>query len=92
MPIKSVVADLIKAGNQWEEDKLKQYFIQEGIEVILNIPLPKEKAVDKVMWHFDKKEDYSVKSEYQLVLKLKYPKASTSSSNNPRIWKTLWSI
>lgn len=92
MPTESVVADLIKARNQWDEDKLKKYFIQEDMEVILNIPLLKEKAADEVMWHFDKRGDYSVKSEYQLALKLKYPEASTSSGNNPRIWKALWSI
>lgn len=39
MPITTVVADLIKAGNQWDEDKLKQQFMQEDIEMILNILL-----------------------------------------------------
>lgn len=39
MHITTVVADLIKAGNKWDEDKLKQQFMQEDIEMIFNILL-----------------------------------------------------
>lgn len=88
----TVVADLIKSGNQRDEDKLKQNFIQEDLDVILNIPLPREKAKDQVMWHYDKRGEYFVKSGYQLALKLRYPEASSSSGNNPRHWNTLWSL
>lgn len=92
MLIHTVVADLIKARNQWDEDKLNQHFIQEDLEVILNISLLREKAKDEVMWHYDKRGEYSVKSGYQLALKLKYPEASSNSGNNPRHWNTLWSL
>lgn len=92
MSMHTVVADLIKSGNQWDEDKLKQNFIQEDLDVILNIPLPREKAKDQVMWHYDKGGEYSIKSGYQLALKLRYPEASSRSGNNPRHWNTLWSL
>lgn len=71
MLIYTVVANLIKARNQWDEDKLKQHFIKEDLEVILNIPLSRKKAKDEVMWHYDKRGEYYVKSGYQLALKLK---------------------
>lgn len=74
MLIHTVVADLIKARNQWDEDKLNQHFIQEDLEVILNTSLLREKAKDEVMWHYDKRGEYSVKGGYQLALKLKYPR------------------
>lgn len=92
MLIHTVVADLIKARNQWDEDKLNQHFIQEDLEVILNTSLLREKAKDEVMWHYDKRGEYSVKGGYQLALKLKYPEASSSSGNNPRHRNTLWSL
>lgn len=64
MPMYTVVADLIKMENQWDEDKLKQNFIREDLKVILNIPLLREKVKDEVMWHYDKRGEYSIKSSY----------------------------
>lgn len=92
MPIESVVADLINTESQWDAEKLNQCFRQDDIETILKIPLPKEQSENKVMWHFDKREEYSVKSGYQLALKMKFPNEASTSDSSSKQWKVLWSL
>lgn len=92
LPVDSVVADLIGSENQWNAEKLNQYFRQEDVEIILKIPLPKEQSADEVMWHFDKKGEYSVKSGYQLALKIKFSNDTSSSDSSSKHWKVLWSL
>lgn len=87
-----MVADLINADNKWRVDKLEQHFMKENIDAIIQIPLPRSREEDAVLWHFDKRKEYTVKSGYQIALNLKFPNAPTNSENGYRHWKFLWML
>lgn len=76
LPEDTVVVDLLNAENQWNVNKLNQYFMSKYVEVILKIPTPTETSQDEVLWHFDKRGEYSVKSGYQLAFRGRSAQAS----------------
>lgn len=77
-PLRHVVANLIDADNKQRVDKLEQHFIKENIEAIIQIPLPRSREENVVLWHFDKRWEYTVKSGYQIALAIKQPSISSS--------------
>ncbi|KAH9723191.1 reverse transcriptase domain-containing protein [Citrus sinensis] len=90
--VSSVVADLIKADNQWDEIKLRQHFMDVDTVEILKIPLPAEKEEDEVLWHYDKRGNYSVKSGYQLALRSKFPDSTSCTEASHKYWSSLWTL
>ena len=92
LPVSSIVADLIKVDNQWDEIKLRQHFMDVDTAEILKIPLPAKKAEDEVLWHYDKRGNYSVKSGYQLALRSKFPDSTSCSEISNQYWSALWSL
>ncbi|KAH9781766.1 putative reverse transcriptase/RNA-dependent DNA polymerase [Citrus sinensis] len=92
LPVSSVVADLIKADNQWDEIKLRQHFLDVDTAEILKIPLPAEKAEDEVLWHYDKRGNYSIKSGYQLALRSKFPDSTSCTEASHKYWSALWTL
>lgn len=74
------MAKLIDDENKWDETKLNQFFMQEDMEVILKIPLPRNQKEDELLWHYDKRGEYYVKSGYQITLKIKALNLSNSSN------------
>lgn len=85
----ATVSNLIHRDNRWNAELVKQHFMEEGTDLILNIPLPKTPHKDSILWHFDKKGAYSVKSGYQLAMKIKYPDTPGCSKDNPCYWNIL---
>ncbi|KAL9461995.1 hypothetical protein AB3S75_000061 [Citrus x aurantiifolia] len=92
LPVNSVVADLIKANNQWDEIKLRQHFMAADTAEILKIPFPAEQSEDEVLWHYNKRGNYSVKSGYQLALRIKFPDSTSCSEISSQYWSALWSL
>ncbi|KAH9751892.1 putative reverse transcriptase/RNA-dependent DNA polymerase [Citrus sinensis] len=86
------VADLISQENNWDQRKVRQWFMDEDAAEILRIPLPRRPRMDEVIWHFDKKGQYSVKSGYQLALKIKNPDKPSCSSKGLHHWNLLWTL
>ncbi|KAH9696063.1 putative reverse transcriptase/RNA-dependent DNA polymerase [Citrus sinensis] len=92
LPAKTMVAELIDEENQWIVSKLEQNFLPQDIEAILQIPLPRTKKEDEVLWHYDKRGEYSVKSGYQIAFRLKFQDMTSSSGSCSRQWNVLWSL
>ena len=92
LPVSSVVADLIKVDNQWDEIKLRQHFMDADIAEILKISLPAEKAEDEVLWHYDKRGNYSVNSGYQLALRSKFSDSTSCTEASNKYWSALWTL
>ncbi|KAH9688162.1 reverse transcriptase domain-containing protein [Citrus sinensis] len=92
LPVSSVVADLIKANNQWDEIKLRQHFLDVDTAEIIKIPLLAEKAEDEVLWHYDKRGNYSVKNGYQLALRSKFPDSTSCTEASHKYWSALWTL
>ena len=86
------VADLISQENNWDQRKVRQWFMDEDAAEILRIPLSRRPRMDEVIWHFDKKGQYSVKSGYQLALKIKNPDKPSCSSKGLHHWNLLWTL
>ena len=92
LPLESTVSELIDVENQWKELLVQQSFVEEDVQQILRIPLPRNPSPDQPLWHFDKRGEYTVKSGYQVALNQKFPDQLSSSKRNQTSWSIIWNI
>lgn len=71
---------------------IKESFRPEDVEAILQIPLPIRPRDDRLIWHYDRRDQYSVKSGYQIAVGMKFPDLPSCSSQNPDHWNTIWKL
>ncbi|KAH9736873.1 putative reverse transcriptase/RNA-dependent DNA polymerase [Citrus sinensis] len=90
LPLESTVSELIDVENQWKELLVQQSFVEEDVQQILRIPLPRNPSPDQPLWHFDKRGEYTVKSGYQVALNQKFPDQLSSSKRNQTSWSIIW--
>lgn len=55
LPVETTVAELIDEEHMWDVAKLNQHFMHKNIEVILQIPFPRNQHEDEILWHYDKR-------------------------------------
>ncbi|KAH9697612.1 zf-RVT domain-containing protein [Citrus sinensis] len=92
LPADAKVAVLIDNENKWKACLIQKIFSKEDAETILNIPLPRSKRKDQVIWHYDKKGEYFVKSGYQVALSMKFLNSPGCLSSNSSNWSIIWKL
>ncbi|XP_022149515.1 uncharacterized protein LOC111017927 [Momordica charantia] len=77
---------------RWNESLIRNSFLEEEADIILNIPLSTCNQHDEVIWGPDKKDKFSVKSTYRLGVHLaSADEVQTSNSEEEaKKWKKLW--
>lgn len=91
-PLLPAVSFLINEEHRWDENKIRQHFMPEDIERILQIPLPRYSEPDQLVWAHDKLGIYSVKSGYQVALGLKFPNCPSTSRISLTEWNVIWKL
>ena len=92
----ALVCELInRASNEWDIDKLSQWFIPEDRDTILGIPLSSSNTSDRLVWAETKNGKFIVKSAYTLALEelknLELAKYSNEVTSR-KLWKTIWNL
>jgi hypothetical protein len=88
------VQELINpVDGQWDEELVRQTFMEIDVQTILAIPL-REEFEDCVAWQFDCKGLFSVKSAYRIYIHQRDgPQLSTSRGEEASfIWKKIWKL
>ena len=92
----ALVCELInRASNEWDIDKLSQWFISEDRDTILGIPLSSSNTSDRLVWVETKNGKFIMKSAYTLALEeLKNLELAECSNEVTRrkLWKTIWNL
>jgi ribonuclease HI len=91
------VSQLIRQGtNDWDENRVRQFFYAWDANEILKIKLPASKIPDTIAWHYDNLGGFSVRSAYRLALSRSQDLEAEGSSSSPKgesaVWKSLWSL
>jgi hypothetical protein len=84
----------------WNEQRLRECFVQMDIEVIRNIPLSTTQDDDVWAWHYDRKGCFSVKSAYRMLAETKQRRedwldgkaANSNSEQQKKQWTSIWKI
>lgn len=86
------VAHLMDNFGKWNEPLVRESFLEEEAERILNIPINPRLKEDEVIWNLDQKGKFSVKSAYRLGRSLQQAleASSSCSSLQERQWKSFW--
>lgn len=92
LPEEATVSDLINEEHKWDENMIKQHFMLEDSERILQISFPKGPEPDQLVWAYDKQGLYSVKSGYQIAFQLKLPSCPSTSRSNLTKWNMIWKL
>jgi hypothetical protein len=88
----SKIEELINpVTGQWDEDLVRQTFMDMDVETILAIPI-REDFEDFIAWQFDSKGCFSVKSAYKIYIGLRDgPQATTSNGTEGMLqWHKIW--
>ena len=92
----ALVCELInRASNEWDIDKLSQWFIPEDRDTILGIPLSSTNTSDRLVWAETKNGKFIVKSAYTLALEELKNSESAECLNGVarrKLWKTIWNL
>jgi hypothetical protein len=91
----SMVASLInRTSKNWNEELLKEVFIEEEAKVIANIPLSPLLPEDRLIWRGTVSGIFTVRSAYHLGKEEHERRAAQCSQVNTRqdVWKTLWAM
>ena len=92
----ALVCELInRASNEWDIDKLSQWFISEDRDTILGIPLSSSNTSDRLVWAETKNGKFIVKSACTLALEELKNLESAKCSNEVarrKLWKTIWNL
>ena len=92
----ALVCELInRASNEWDIDKLSQWFIPEDRDTILGIPLSSTNTSDRLVWAETKNGKFIVKSAYTLALEELKNLESAECLNGVarrKLWKTIWNL
>ncbi|KAH9652505.1 zf-RVT domain-containing protein [Citrus sinensis] len=92
LPMDTKVKFFIKEDNSWDVEKIRQFFLEDDVNKILSIKLPRTIQEDKYAWHFDRRGMYSVRSGYKVALQTKYQDVPSCSGNPTNEWKYIWSL
>lgn len=90
------VADFLLHSDKWNLNKLKTLFLPYEVDVILKIPLTRNRPPDSRFWKFDKKGIYTVKSGYwnyinKCNIMNKNSQNGICSSSDP-FWNKIWDL
>ena len=88
----TMVSCLINKEHKWNENMIRQHFMPEDIERIMQIPLPRCPELDELLWAYDKQGIYSVKSGYQIAFHLKFPNWPSISNSKLTEWNVIWKL
>jgi hypothetical protein len=91
----SMVSSLINhTSKNWNEDLLKEVFIEEEAKVIANIPLSPLLPEDRLIWRGTASGKFIVRSAYHLGKEEHERRAAQCSKWNTGqdVWKTLWAL
>lgn len=91
----SKVDELIDKHNRvWDEGRIRAIFSCEEDEQILNIPLCKGNALDKLVWGPSKKGAFTVSSAYYLQLERLRNRRGTCSNEEmeDKRWRNIWDL
>ncbi|KAK7843168.1 putative ribonuclease h protein [Quercus suber] len=83
------------ASNEWDIDKLGQWFLLDDKDAILGIPLSSTSTSDRLVWAENKSGKFTVKSAYTLVLDEQKGSGLGHCSNGMarrKLWKAIWKL
>ncbi|KAK2645721.1 hypothetical protein Ddye_020916 [Dipteronia dyeriana] len=83
---------MIEEGRGWDIRKLERIFLDIDRLENLSIPVGLRSAVDKILWHYDKKGIYDVKNDYKVAMKDKIIKACSDPSKSKIWWSRKWGL
>lgn len=78
-------------GN-WNEELIRNCFLEEDAISILSIPLSRYYRRDSLAWFYDKNGKYSVKSGYHVAVNCMNEDPASTSKDQDNFWKTLWNL
>ncbi|XP_074370739.1 uncharacterized protein LOC141711921 [Apium graveolens] len=85
----SMVSSLMEMDqDRWNEELLKDIFVQRDISLILSIPINRNDN-DSWFWRFDKLGHYTVRSVYDNV---RVSVAHNQASSNSGFWNKIWNL
>lgn len=87
-----MVKSLLDDNNLWREDLMKQSFLPQDSEDILNIPTGDNNTTDEIFWSPDRKGLFSIKSIYHLAIETRDIHEGSQSDKNKMntFWKSIW--
>ena len=83
---------LILPSGGWDFSLITSYFGNEDGKAILQILVGSERAVDKVIWHYDDRSLYTVKSDYWVEKSVEDRACTSDVSLLEAWWKSLWKL
>ncbi|XP_025681990.1 uncharacterized protein [Arachis hypogaea] len=92
------VSDLIKQGEGWDENRIKELFPGNIAELITRTPISLINKKDNLIWPYRAEGQYSVKSCYRAAKEEKDTKEEikfnevSSSQNLKEIWGIIWRL
>lgn len=75
-----VAALIIEESNSWNVNLVKSLFLYHEASTILHLPLSRQGAEDKLVWHWSKNGDFTVKSAYHQAVDLLETKTESHST------------
>ncbi|KAL8488537.1 hypothetical protein ACS0TY_024714 [Phlomoides rotata] len=86
----SVVSDLIDLANwSWDLPRLREFFPEFVVDIILAIPVGDPELADELIWHFNKNGFYSVRSGY---VEGTGSEVDIDLSGQLIIWSLIWDL
>ncbi|XP_015941361.1 uncharacterized protein LOC107466866 [Arachis duranensis] len=92
------VSDLIKHGEGWNENRIREIFSGNIAESIIRTPISLINKKDNLIWPYTAEGHYTVKSGYRAAKEEKDAKEeiklneASSSQNHREIWGTIWGL
>ncbi|XP_020969282.1 uncharacterized protein LOC110267813 [Arachis ipaensis] len=92
------VSELVREGEGWDLDKIREIFHANEIERITRTPISLINKKDHFVWPYRNDGQYSVKSGYQAAKEEKDTKEFTmlgkasTSQNSKEIWERIWRL
>ncbi|KAG6647478.1 hypothetical protein CIPAW_07G081700 [Carya illinoinensis] len=89
------VCDLFQPGQRrWNENMLKQLFLEEEIKAITSIPISSRGREDRLTWSLTSNGLYSINSGYHHQQQLEAEELGENSQKQMEkgMWKRLWSM
>ena len=83
---------LLNLDNSWNKEMIRDTFVGLDAELICSILLAVKGAVDRIIWHNDKKGTFSVKNGYKLFLSKRWRELPSSLNLNSSWWKAMWKL
>lgn len=72
-------------GNEWDEDNIRDIFVDKDVDLIMSIPLSTAKRNDKLIWKNEDNGIFTVKSCYRAIV-------GNANMNEVKPWTTMWNL